>query len=126
MILVDANIIIDFWRNPSEVSRRAFLEERVAICGITKAELMRGARNEAELLAISDTLSSLEYISLDESIWHEVGQLSCHLRWNGITIPFQDAVLCALALKDGLFLWSNDRHFDLVKTVVDDLKLFNP
>ena len=64
MILVDTNIIIDFWRNPSEVSRRAFLEERVAICGITKAELMRGARNEAELLAISDTLSSLEYISL--------------------------------------------------------------
>ncbi|MFC1718429.1 PIN domain-containing protein [Candidatus Poribacteria bacterium] len=54
--------------------------EDVHIPELTKAELMRGAKNEAELLAISDTLSSFEYISLDESVWEEVGRLSCHLR----------------------------------------------
>ena len=125
MILVDTNIIVDFWRNPSEILRKVFLEERVAICGITKAELMRGARSEADLLAISDTLSGFEYIPLDELIWDEVGELSYHLRRNGITIPFQDAVICTLALRYGLSLWSNDNHFAMAKTVFKDLRLFN-
>jgi len=126
MILVDTNIIIDFWRNPSEALRRIFSEERVAICGISKAELMRGAKSEANLLAISETLSDFEYISLDESIWNEVGKLGYRLRKNGITVPFQDVVLCALALRYNLLLWSKDSHFALIKTVIEDLRLFNP
>ena len=48
VILVDTNIIIDFWRNPSEALKRVFIEEKVAICGVIKAELMRGAKNEEQ------------------------------------------------------------------------------
>ena len=126
MILVDTSIIIDLWRNPSEALKKVFIEERTAICGIVKAELIRGAKNEADLLAISNTLSSLEYIALDESIWDEVGKLGYRLRKNGITVPFQDTVLCALAIRYGLLLWSYDSHFALIKTVIEDLRLFNP
>lgn len=126
MILVDTNIIIDLWRNSLGISKGVFVEEVVAICGIIKAELMHGAESEEDLLIISKALSDFEYIPLDESVWDEVGRLNYLLRKSGITVPFQDVVLCALALQYGMFLWSNDRHFDLVKTVADDLKLFNP
>ena len=126
MILVDTNIIIDFWRNPSEALKKIFLEETVAICGITKAELMHGAKSEKDLLTISEALSDFEYIPLDESIWDEVGKLLYRLRKNGITVPFQDVVLSALALRHNLLLWTNDNHFALIKTVIKDLRLFSP
>lgn len=126
MILVDTNIIIDFWRTPTEALRKIFLEETVAICGITKAELMHGAKSAKDLLTISEALSDFEYIPLDESIWDEVGEILYRLKKSGITVPFQDAVLCTLALKYNLPLWTNDSHFPLIKTAIKDLRLFNP
>ena len=126
MILVDTNIIVDFWRKPTEALKKVFLEEIVAICGITKAELMHGARSEKDLLTISEALSDFEYIPLDESIWDEVGKLLYRLRKSGITVPFQDIVLCALALKYNLLLWTNDKHFALIKMEIENLRLFSP
>ena len=126
MILVDTNIIVDFWRKPTAALRKVFLEETVAICGITKAELMHGARREKDLLTISEALSDFEYIPLDESIWDEVGKLLYRLRKSGITVPFQDIVLCALALKYNLLLWTNDKHFALIKMEIENLRLFSP
>ena len=78
------------------------------------------------MLTISEALSDFEYIPLDESIWDEVGKLLYRLRKNGITLPFQDAVLCALTLRYNLLLWTNDNHFALIKTVTKDLRLFSP
>ena len=57
MILVDTNVIIDFWRNPSEALKKIFIEEKVAICGIIKAELMHGTRSEKDLHTISEALA---------------------------------------------------------------------
>lgn len=124
MILVDTNIIIDFWDRPSEMLKKTFAEEAIAICGVVKAELMHGAKNNADLNLISDALSEFKYIPLDESIWDEIGKISYLLRKNGITVPFQDTILCALSLKNDLILWTNDNHFNLIKTVIKDLKLW--
>jgi len=123
MILVDTNIIIDFWNRPSELLKKVFTEEAIAICGVIKAELMHGAKSNKELNLISEALSEFKYIPLDESIWNEVGKISYLLRKSGIAIPFQDTILCALSLKNDLILWTNDNHFNLVKTVIKDLKL---
>jgi len=90
-----------------------FIEETVAICGITKAELMHGAESEEDLLIISKALSDFEYIPMDESIWDEVGKLNYRLRKSGIAVPFQDAVLCALALRYDLPMaayYASKRH----------------
>ncbi len=57
-ILADTNIIIDFWRNPDDKTARVFSSEDVVICGIVKAELLHGARTEADcrriLLALEE------------------------------------------------------------------------
>jgi predicted nucleic acid-binding protein len=126
VILVDTNVIIDFWERPSENLKRIFIEESVAICGIIKAELLHGAKNDEDLMFISEALSDFEYIPIDESIWNEVGKTSYRLRKKGITVPFQDTIICALSIKHQLLLWTNDNHFALIKTVIDNLKLFVP
>ena len=49
MILVDSNIIIDFWKKPDVSARKIFEDEEIAICGIIQAELIHGARSDKEL-----------------------------------------------------------------------------
>jgi predicted nucleic acid-binding protein len=123
---VDTNIIIDFWNNPSSALKNIFTKETAAICGIIKAELMHGAESEEDLLIISKALSDFEYIPIDESIWDEVGRLNYLLRKGGITIPFQDVILCALAIRYDLRIYSNDKHFAMIKEKVEALQLFEP
>ncbi|MBM3236788.1 PIN domain-containing protein [Candidatus Poribacteria bacterium] len=77
------------------------------------------------MVTISEALSDFEYIHLDESIWDEVGKFLYRLRKSGITVPFQDVVLCALALRHNLLLWTNDKHFALIKREIEDLRLFS-
>lgn len=37
MILVDTNIIIDFWKKPNEEETKIFENEEIAICVINKS-----------------------------------------------------------------------------------------
>lgn len=124
MILVDTGIIIDFWKSPTDMMKRVLLEEKVAICGIVRAELMHGAKDKRDLSIISTALSDFEYISIEEPLWEDVGELLYRLRKKGITIPFQDVVISALCLKYNLSLWTNDKHFGFIKKEMRNLKLF--
>ena len=104
--------------------KEVFLKERVAICGIVKAEIMHGAKNELHLNIINKALSGFEYIPINESLWEMVGVMLCRLRKRGITVPFQDVVISALALKYDISIWANDRHFAYIKEIFNNLKLF--
>ena len=69
MILVDTNIIIDFWKKPTEKAREIFENREIAICGITKAELIHGAKSEKEINIIVEALEDffmLEILENDE------------------------------------------------------------
>ncbi len=52
MILIDTNIIIDFWKTGDENIKSVILNFPVYICGVVKAELCHGARNEKDLDSI--------------------------------------------------------------------------
>ena len=45
MILVDTNIIIDFWDKPTDDAKKIFEENEIATCGVIKTELLRGSNN---------------------------------------------------------------------------------
>lgn len=102
MIFVDTGIIIDFWKNPTDRIRKVFLKHKVAICGIVKSELIHGAKSKKDINIISKSLSGLEYVPIEEFVWEDVGNFLYRLRKKGITVPFQDAVICPLALKNNL------------------------
>jgi predicted nucleic acid-binding protein len=43
MILIDTNIIIDFWKKPTLEVGNILIAEKIAICGVVIAELIHGA-----------------------------------------------------------------------------------
>ncbi len=124
MILVDTNIIIDFWKNPTDIKKEVFCKNDIATCGIIKAELIYGARSEKEITLLVKALESFEYLVFEESDWVEFGRFLNRLKTKGITIPFQDCVIAYLAIKTNCYLWTNDRHFMVISEKDERLLLY--
>ena len=58
MILLDSSVVIDELRRPNARARRLFTETGAVICGVTRAEVLQGARTPAEVRdAIAATLA---------------------------------------------------------------------
>ncbi len=125
MILVDTNIIINFWKNPSEKFTDIFINEDIVICGIVKAELLHGARSKKDFKKIIEALSEFPFLEIGNDLWEFLGDVLFRLRKNGLTVPFQDAVLTSLSLMHKARIWSDDRHFQLMAPVFPSLLFFN-
>lgn len=124
MILVDTNIIIDFWKKPNEVSRAIFETEKVYICGIVKAELLHGAKDELSYIKIANGLKFFPEVKINDTFWDELSRNLYLLKNKGITVPFQNAMIATIAIANSLELWTNDKHFDLIKEVLKPLLLY--
>jgi predicted nucleic acid-binding protein len=124
MILVDTNIIIDFWINPEQEKTDIFNNNKVAICPVVMAELIHGAKSEKQKARIKEALSELHMLSINEDTWDFFGDLLYKLRTSGVTVPFQDALVAAVAIKNNCLLWTDDKHFPMISNAIDDLKLF--
>ena len=124
MILVDTNILIDFWKNPTSEKQLIFEQEEIATCGVIFTEILRGSKNPKESEKLKTALECFEYLTFEKQDWLEVACLFAKLKKSGLTIPFQDGIIAYLAIKNDCQLWTLDNHFKLIKTVVPMLKLF--
>ena len=118
MILVDTNIIIDFWNTPSDDARKIFLNEVLATCGVIKTELLRGSNSEREFQQIQNALNAFFYLNFYENDWVMLSNELIALKHKGISVPFQDAIIAHLAIKYNCKFWTNDKHFSLISTVL--------
>jgi predicted nucleic acid-binding protein len=125
MILLDASVIIDFWRKPTPAATEVFRGREVCVCGPILAELMHGARREDELEDIRELVSGLPQLEIPEEIWPELGRNLFALRKAGLTVPFQDALLATVAIFRDLEIWTNDGHFEIMRRVLTGLRLFS-
>lgn len=125
MILVDTNVIIDFWDKPTEEAKNAFEENDIAICGAIKTELLRGSNSEKQFSQIEEALDDFTYLSFSEKDWISLAKLFITLKQNGLAVPFQDAMIAYLAIKNNCKVWTNDKHFKLMQVVLPELKLFS-
>lgn len=124
MILVDTNIIIDFWNKPTITAEKIFSENDIAICGVIKAELLRGSKSADEFTQIQTSLADFYYLNFAENDWITLAKQFIALKKNGLVVPFQDAMISFLAIKYGCEVWTNDKHFKLMQTAIPQLKLF--
>lgn len=124
IILTDSNVIIDFWKKPEIQERQIFENEEIAICGVIQAELIHGAKSGKELSRIIKALDDLIFLEIDSEDWVEIGKYLNLLKKNGVTVPFQDAIITYISVKYDALLWTNDQHFKLIKTVINELQLF--
>lgn len=79
----------------------------VAITGMIRLELLGGARSE-------QLIDALHPLFVEENHWQQAARAGFQLRGQGITIPFTDLLVAAVALGSGSVLMHRDRHFDYI------------
>ena len=62
MILVDTNVIIDFWNKPNDESAKIFENNEIATCGVIKTELLRGSNSEEQFSQMEEALNDFIYL----------------------------------------------------------------
>ena len=124
MILVDTSIVID-WSQGKDVKLRLLLPSLpVAVCGVTQAEYLHGSRNPAHRQQLLADLARLQFVPMPDALWLTVGDNLAALRSNGITVPFQDAVVATLGIVNDIEVWARDPHFPIMQKILVRLKLF--
>ena len=111
MILADAGIVIAYLRGKD--TRLIALADALplAVCGVTRAEVLRGVRSPVERTDTVALLDSFFQVVTSEAIWDASGDNLAKLRAAGISVPFPDAILATLAIAEGVELWGRDKHF---------------
>ncbi|MDO4808547.1 MAG: PIN domain-containing protein [Eubacteriales bacterium] len=125
MVLIDTNIIIDIWKNQDSPYKTVFEHETVCICGVVRSELLHGAYSEKNLELISNKLDNLETVSIQNDDWDEFGRMLYKLRINGVTLPYADALIAYIAMKNKVCILTKDKHFKLIEEVFPDLMLYS-
>ena len=97
MILVDAGALIEFLRTKDAKLNSLFRSVPVAVCGVTRAEVLAGARGDKDRQRLLTFLGAFQQASIPDSIWDVVGENLSSLLAGGITVPFPDAVLATIA-----------------------------
>ena len=125
-ILADSNVFIDFWKKPTQEIVSTFTNEDVVICGVVRSELMHGAKSGADFERICEMLDEFEELSFgsSDSDWADLGKMLYELRVNGVTVPFQDAVIALVAMNHHIPLWTKDKHFLQIQRIMKQLVLF--
>lgn len=120
MILLDTNVVIDLLNNEDDSRWDLLNQEDCVICGIVISELYNGIRSNKEEKAVELFVNSLDCLSVEEGDWQKIGQLISNFKKNGLSVPFQDAVLAYLSIKYGCKILTSDKHFSMMK-VLDDI-----
>ena len=125
MILLDTNVIIDLLNNEDDSRWDLLNQEDCVICGIVISELYSGIRSKKEEKAVELFVNSLDCLSVEEGDWQKIGQLISNFKKNGLSVPFQDAVLAFLSIKYNCKILTLDKHFPMMKVLDDKIMLWD-
>jgi predicted nucleic acid-binding protein len=124
MILLDSSVVIDLFRAQDDRILDVILEHDAAICGITRAEVLYGARDASQRDKLMAALDLFQSLALPETIWDRVGDNLARFRTSGVTVPLADAIIATVAMTNNIELWARDQHFLLIKQTMPSLMLF--
>ena len=88
--------------------------DQVAITPMIELELLGGAGTEKEFGVLKTRLGALHRLSVDEECWQKAARLAFDLRRRGVTVPFTDILIAAVALVDEAVILHADEDFDLM------------
>lgn len=124
MILVDTNVLINYWNNPKELLKLNISKDKHSICGIVKTELLHGAKSDDEADRMLGFFQSFNLIPIDEYDWEFAGLMLQTFRSQGISIPVTDALIAYIGIKYDIPVWTNDKHFKYMQAIYPELKLY--
>lgn len=124
MILVDTNVLINYWNNPKELLKLNISKDKHSICGIVKTELLHGAKSDDEADRMLGFFQSFNLIPIDEYDWEFAGLMLQTFRSQGISIPVTDALIAYIGIKYDIPVWTNDKHFKYMQAIYPELRLY--
>ena len=125
MILLDSTVVIEYLRAPTGRLRTLFQQFNPLVSGVTRAEVLHGARDSVHLQRLTTAVDQLAQHPIHSDIWDDLGTNLCLLRLRGITVPFPDAIIATLALRDDMEVWTYDNHFRVMQSVLKNLRVFH-
>lgn len=118
LVLVDSSAWIAYLLGQPTAPARAIpallRAHRVAVNPVIEAELLTGAKDDAQYAALEDTLGGLHLLELTHAVWRRAARLRFELRQAGTLVPLPDVVIACCALAYDCSLLHMDRHFDRI------------
>jgi predicted nucleic acid-binding protein len=124
MILVDTSVVVEYARTGDAKLEALFRTLPVAVCPVTRAEVLHGSRGPGHRQNVLTLLNAFHQVPIQDALWDTVGDHLATLRGAGISVSFADAVIATVAVEGGLEHWTRDGHFALMQAVVPQLRLF--
>jgi predicted nucleic acid-binding protein len=124
MTLVATSVVIDYLRSADQRLQGLFGACGAVVCGITRAEILHGARNPADRQRLLMVLNDFGQTLIADTLWDTVGDNCATLRAAGVTVPFADVVIATVAMSNDVELWTRDNQFALISGVLPRLRLF--
>src|SRR5204862_2414962 len=111
MILVDAGVLIDFLRSKNPKLAKLFRSQPVAICGVTRAEILAGARSSKDRQRLITFLPGFLQVATPEPYWDQVGDNLAALYARGVTVPLPDVLVATPGIENNTEVWAREPHF---------------
>lgn len=124
MILTDTSIVIDLLRTGDPKLQRLVANLAPTVCGITRAEVLCGARSPVERQKLLLVLTQFPLVPIADTLWDALGDNLAALRTAGIKIPVADSIIATVAIEHDLELWTRDQQFAMIQPVLSRLRLF--
>jgi len=113
--LVDSNVFIALTRSNQDFA--GWLGSRledIYTCGMVRLEVLRGMKNPGERDDMTAFFSVLCNVPTDNRLWEAAAELGWKLDLAGHTIPAQDVLIAACALRAGVPVLTADSNFDAI------------
>ena len=124
MILIDTNILIDYFHSRESELAAKIDSLSIALCGPVRTEILHGARNDEEIDDYLRAFKTFDNLPNDDYDWEGCGFILQKLRTNGLQIPLSDAFIAFTAMKYDIPLWTRDNYFKFVQGYYPELKLY--
>lgn len=74
--------------------------------------------------SLEEDLGVFESLNIGQSDWNDFGKFLYRVRKSGLTVPYQDALIAFVAIKNDVPVWTKDKHFKLIQAADEKLKLY--
>ena len=116
-MLVDSTIYIDLLRRGEDIPyvlRSFLLSGPLFVCGVIRAEVLRGIRTIEMRNELSEMFDLMVEVPTDERLWRKVTDIAWKLDRRGAILPLTDVVIACCALTVDTAVVTTDPHFSQI------------
>ena len=117
MLLIDSTIYVDWFRRriePREIIEPWIRARALAICGVIRAEVIRGVISARQKARVAELFDALEEAPTDAALWEDAAELAWTLDRKGIVLPLTDIVIAACARRSNAVVVTGDDRFSKI------------